>query len=79
MNETKRTTLFFDDWAILDRQGIERVYLQAKPWPGSEPWNDEFLAYSSVSSVIRDEETGTNRMRESGMTERSGGRRDAGL
>jgi len=65
-----RTILFFDDWAILTRQGIDRKWFQAEPCPGVEPWKDPLLAYCSVSSVIHDSESGKWRMWGGGMTTR---------
>ncbi len=57
-----RTILFFDDWAILTRQGIDRRWFQAEPWPGIEPWHDPSLAFQNVGCVMRDADTGIWRM-----------------
>jgi hypothetical protein len=68
-----RTILFFDDWPILTRQGIDRRWFPAEPWPGVPPWHDPLLAYSSVSSVWRDPHPGGWRMWGSGTTTRDKG------
>ena len=74
-----RTILFFDDWAILTRQGIDRRWFQAKPWPDVKPWHDPLLAYSSVSSVLRDPHISRWRMWGRGMTTRDKGDEGVGL
>jgi len=63
-----RTILFFDDWAILTRQGIDRRWFTAEPWPNLAPWHDPLVALSSVASVIRDKASGRWRMWGSGIT-----------
>jgi hypothetical protein len=47
-----RTILFFDDWPILSRQGIDRRWFPAEPWPNLAPWHDPRLAWSAVSAVL---------------------------
>jgi hypothetical protein len=74
-----RTILFFDDWPILTRQGIDRRWFPAEFWPGVEPWHDPLLAYSSVTAVRRDPHTGSWRMWGGGMTSREGGDEGVGL
>jgi len=65
-----RTILFFDDWPILTRQGIDRRWFAAEPWPGVKPWHDPLLDYSSVTSVMRDPQAGNWRMWGAGLTDR---------
>jgi hypothetical protein len=74
-----RTILFFDDWPILTRQGIDRRWFPAEPWPGVEPWHDPLLAYGSVTSVLRDSTTGIWRMWGGAMTSRERGDEGVGL
>jgi len=74
-----RTILFFDDWPILVRQGIDRRWFTAEPWPGIEPWRDPLLSNSSVTSVMRDPQTGGWRMWGGGMTTRDKGDEGVGL
>lgn len=71
------TILFFDDWPIQDRRGVDRRWFPAEPWPGLEPWHDPLLAYSSVTSVMREPSAGRWRMYGGGMTDRS--RSDEGV
>ncbi|MEI6971715.1 MAG: hypothetical protein WCL44_09380 [bacterium] len=66
-----RTILFLDDWPILTRQGIDRRWFAAEPWPGIKPWRDPLLDYSSVTSVLHDQATGSWRMWGAGSTDRS--------
>ncbi len=68
-----RTILFFDDWPILTRQGIDRRWFPAEPWPEVKPWHDPLLAYSAVTSVLHDRQTGAWRMWGGGMTTRDKG------
>jgi hypothetical protein len=65
-----RTILFFDDWPILTRQGLDRRWFPAEPCPGVEPWHDPLLDYSSVTAVRRDPQTGGWRMWGGGSTDR---------
>jgi len=65
-----RTILFLDDWPILTRQGIDRRWFPAEPWPGVEPWHDPLLDYSSVTAVRRDPQAGGWRMWGGGSTDR---------
>lgn len=74
-----RTILFLDDWPILNRQGVDRRWFAAEPWPGVEPWHDTELAYCSVSSVLRDPQTGGWRMWGSGCASRDRGDEGFGL
>ena len=74
-----RTVLFFDDWPILARHGIDRRWFPAEPWPGLEPWHDPTLSYQAVNSVLRDPESGRYRMWGVGMTSREHGDEGAGL
>ncbi|MCL2814145.1 MAG: hypothetical protein FWD23_06050 [Oscillospiraceae bacterium] len=51
-NETK-TILFFDDWLIQYRQGVERKWFQAEILPGYEtPHNDENLFLSFLGPAV---------------------------
>jgi hypothetical protein len=63
-----RTILFFDDWAILTRQGTDRRWFTAEPWTSLTPWHDPQVALSSVASVIRDGASGRWRMWGAGIT-----------
>ncbi|MEI6971360.1 MAG: hypothetical protein WCL44_07545 [bacterium] len=71
MTMNTRTILFLDDWPILARQGINRRWFAAEPWPELKPWRDPLLDYSSVTSVMRDPRTGGWRMWGGGSTDRS--------
>jgi hypothetical protein len=77
MEADVRTILFFDDWPIQSHRGIDRKWFAAEPWPGHEPWHDASLAYSSVSSVLRDPDTGAWRLYGGVMTDTS--RSDEGV
>jgi hypothetical protein len=68
-----RTVLFLDDWPILTRQGTDRRWFAAEPWPGVTPWHDPLLVYSSVGVVRRDPHTGGWQMWGGGMTTREKG------
>ncbi len=72
-----RAILFFDDWPLQDYRGVDRRWFPAEPWPGLEPWRDPLLTYASVTSVMRDPDTGGWRMYGGGMTDRS--RSDEGV
>jgi hypothetical protein len=48
--------LFFDDGSIFSRQGIDRRWFPAEPWPDLAPWHDPRLAWSAVSAVLREPE-----------------------
>lgn len=72
-----RTILFLDDWPILVRQGIERRWFPAEPWPGVKPWHDPLLEYSCVCSVMRDPQTREWQMWGAGSVDRS--RNDEGM
>lgn len=74
-----RTILFLDDWPILARQGLDRRWFPAEPWPGVKPWHDPLLAYSSVTAVRRDPQTGVWQMWGGGSTDRSKGDEGTGL
>ncbi len=74
-----RTILFLDDWPILARQGVDRRWFRAEPWPNAQPWHDRQLAYSSVSSVMRDPQSGGWRMWGAGSTDRGKGDEGVGL
>ncbi len=74
-----RTILFLDDWSILARQGIERRWFSAEPWPGVEPWHDTLLEYSSVNAVTRDPRTRAWRMWGAGSVDRSRGDEGMGM
>ena len=68
-----RTILFFDDWPVLARHGIDRRWFPVEPWPGAKPWHDPLLSYSSLASVLRDPRTGGWRMWAAGATDRAKG------
>lgn len=53
-----RTILFFDDWPILHRQGIDRRWFQTEPWPGLAPWHDPSVDTAAISSILRDPTSG---------------------
>ena len=72
-----RTILFLDDWPILARQGVDRRWFTAEPWPDLQPWHDPGLSYFSVSSVMRDAQSGGWRMWGAACTDRTKG--DGGL
>ena len=74
-----RTILFFDDWPILTRLGIDRRWFVPEPWPGVEPWHDPLLVYSSVTAVQRDPQTAGWRMWGGGMTTRDKGDEGFGM
>jgi hypothetical protein len=74
-----RTILFMDDWAILARQGIDRRWFPAEPWPGLAPWQDTSLVYQSVSSVLHESDPTGWRMWAGGMTSRDRGDEGFGM
>ena len=79
LNANLRTILFLDDWPILTRQGIDRRWFPAEPWPEVEPWHDPLLDYASVTAVRRDPQTGGWRMWGGGSTDRSKSDEGVGL
>lgn len=79
LNANLRTILFLDDWPILTRQGIDRRWFAAEPWPEVEPWHDPLLDYSSVAAVRRDPQTRGWRMWGGGSTDRSKSDEGVGL
>ena len=75
-----RTLLFFDDWLIQDRRGLDRRWAVAEPWPGHEPACDPLLDSSFCHPIVhRDHETGGWRMWASGSTDRSRGDENFGV
>ena len=74
-----RTILFLDDWAVLARQGIDRRWFPAEPWPGLEPWRDQSLVYQSVSAVLYEPQLAGWRMCGWGMTTRDKGDEGFGI
>lgn len=74
-----RTILFLDDWAVLARQGIDRRWFPAEPWPGLEPWRDQSLVYQSVSAVLHEPQPTGWRMWGGGMTTRDKGDEGFGM
>ena len=47
LHTNPRTILFLDDWPILTRQGLDRRWFPAEPWPEVEPWHDPLLDYAN--------------------------------
>jgi hypothetical protein len=76
---TMRTILLLDDWPILIRQGIDRRWFAAEPWPGAADWHDPLLESAAVTAVRRDPESGQWRMWGGGTADRKKGDEGVGL
>ncbi|MFH1006288.1 MAG: hypothetical protein V1800_02135 [Candidatus Latescibacterota bacterium] len=77
-----RTILFFDDWVIQSRRGLNRRWFSAEPWPGHEPCFDPLMggySFGNYMSVIRDTETRLWRMWAAGTSDKSLGDDGMGL
>lgn len=74
-----RTILFLDDWPILSRQGVDRKWFAAEPWPQAAAWHDPLVDHSTVTAVRRDPDSGIWRMWCGASTDRSKSDEGVGL
>jgi hypothetical protein len=72
------TLLFFDDWALLHQQNLQRRWFQAEPWPDLPPAIDPAMTLSYGSPTVIREPDGRWRMWAMGALDPSKGDGGAG-